>query len=106
MKMNKKLLFFPALAVGVVILFLAMSLKPDLPVKPSSDRARLVETIPLELKAIAPVAIGFGKIAPKVEWKAIAEVSGKVVYRHPQLEKDKCCKQGRKSCVSIHSITS
>ncbi|ARV75542.1 efflux RND transporter periplasmic adaptor subunit [Vibrio campbellii] len=94
MKMNKKLLFFPALAVGVVILFLAISLRPDLPVKPASDRARLVETIPLELKAIAPVAIGFGKIAPKVEWKAIAEVSGKVVYRHPQLEKGQVLQAG------------
>ncbi len=34
MKMNKKLLFFPALAAGIVILLLAINLKPDLPVKP------------------------------------------------------------------------
>ncbi|WP_098413609.1 efflux RND transporter periplasmic adaptor subunit [Vibrio sp. ES.051] len=87
MNINKKLLFFPALAIGIIILFLAIRLKPDLPVKPASDRARLVETIPLELKAIAPVAIGFGNVIPKVEWQAIAEVTGKVVYRHPQLEK-------------------
>ena len=88
MKMNKKLLFFPALAVGVVILVTAVALKPNLPVKPASDRARLVETMPLNLRAIAPVAIGFGKITPKIEWKAIAEVSGKIVYRHPELEKE------------------
>ncbi|WP_322804979.1 HlyD family secretion protein [Vibrio alfacsensis] len=94
MKMNKKLLFFPALAVGVVILFLAITLKPDLPTKPAGDRARLVETIPLELKAIAPEAIGFGKITPKVEWKAIAEVTGKVVFRHPQLEKGQVLQAG------------
>ncbi|MDF2152963.1 HlyD family secretion protein [Vibrio sp. CAU 1672] len=87
MKINKKLLFFPVIAVGIFILVLAINLKPDLPVKPAGDRARLVETIPLELKAIAPVAIGFGKISPKIEWKAIAEVTGKVVYRHPQLDK-------------------
>lgn len=94
MKMNKKLLFFPALAVGVVTLFLAITLKPDLPTKPAGDRARLVETIPLELKAIAPEAIGFGKITPKVEWKAIAEVTGKVVFRHPQLEKGQVLQAG------------
>ncbi|MGR5460897.1 efflux RND transporter periplasmic adaptor subunit [Vibrio sp. PID17_43] len=94
MKMNKKLLFFPALGVGIIILFLAINLKPDLPVKPTRDRARLVETIPLELQAIAPVAIGFGKVAPKVEWKAIAEVTGKVVYRHPRLEKGQVLQSG------------
>ncbi|MGR5300485.1 efflux RND transporter periplasmic adaptor subunit [Vibrio alfacsensis] len=94
MKMNKKMLFFPALGVGIIILFLAINLKPDLPVKPTRDRARLVETIPLELQAIAPVAIGFGKVAPKVEWKAIAEVTGKVVYRHPRLEKGQVLQSG------------
>ncbi|MGR5410016.1 efflux RND transporter periplasmic adaptor subunit [Vibrio sp. PNB22_8_1] len=94
MKMNKKLLFFPALGVGIIILFLAINLKPDLPVKPTRDRARLVETIPLELQAIAPVAIGFGKVAPKVKWKAIAEVTGKVVYRHPRLEKGQVLQSG------------
>ncbi|MGC9460974.1 efflux RND transporter periplasmic adaptor subunit, partial [Vibrio genomosp. F10 str. 9ZD137] len=35
----------------------------------------------------APLAIGFGKVLPKVEWSAISEVTGKVVYRHPNLEK-------------------
>ena len=94
MKINKKLLFFPALAVGIVVLVMAIKMKPNLPVKPAGDRARLVETIPLELKAIAPVAVGFGKVAPKVEWKAISEVSGKIVYRHPRLEKGQILKKG------------
>ncbi|OZT84429.1 HlyD family secretion protein [Vibrio sp. 03_296] len=94
MTLNKKWLFFPALAVGVLVLVLAVKLKPELPVKPADDRARLVETLPLELKAVAPLAIGFGKVAPKVEWKAIAEVSGKVIYRHPRLEKGQLLKAG------------
>lgn len=94
MKINKKLLFFPILALGIIVLVIAIKLKPELPVKPAGDRARLVETIPLELRAIAPVAVGFGKVAPKVEWKAIAEVSGKVIYRHPRLEKGQILKAG------------
>ncbi len=36
---------------------------------------------------IAPLAVGFGKVVPKVEWKAIAEVTGQIVYRHPDLER-------------------
>ncbi|MEZ8192543.1 efflux RND transporter periplasmic adaptor subunit [Vibrio sp. 1F279] len=87
MKINKKLLFFPALAVGVIGLVTAISLKPDLPTKPAGDRARLVETVSLEQQMIAPLAVGFGKVVPKVEWKAIAEVTGQIVYRHPDLEK-------------------
>ncbi|RBW64016.1 HlyD family secretion protein [Vibrionales bacterium C3R12] len=87
MKVNRKFLFFPALAVGVVVLVLAINLRPDLPTNPATDRARLVDTMPLELKSMAPVAIGYGKVTPKFEWKAIAEVTGKVVYRHPNLEK-------------------
>ncbi|WP_394248763.1 efflux RND transporter periplasmic adaptor subunit [Vibrio profundi] len=87
MKLNRKLLFFPALAVGVLSLIAAINLKPDLPTKPAGDRARLVDVLALEKQSIAPQAVGFGKVTPKVEWKAIAEVTGKVVYRHPLLEK-------------------
>ncbi|MEZ8635113.1 efflux RND transporter periplasmic adaptor subunit [Vibrio cyclitrophicus] len=87
MKISKKLLFFPALAVGVIGLVVAINLKPDLPTKPAEDRARLVDTVSLEQQLIAPLAVGFGKVVPKVEWKAIAEVTGQIVYRHPDLEK-------------------
>ena len=87
MKINKKLLFFPALAVGVIGLVVAINLKPDLPTKPAGDRARLVDTVSLEQQLIAPLAVGFGKVVPKVEWKAIAEVTGQIVYRHSDLEK-------------------
>ncbi|MCK8086781.1 HlyD family secretion protein [Vibrio sp. 1CM8B] len=87
MKINKKLLFFPALAVGVIGLVAAINFKPDLPTKPVGDRARLVDTVSLEQQLIAPLAVGFGKVVPKVEWKAIAEVTGQIVYRHPDLEK-------------------
>lgn len=94
MKISRKLLFFPALAIGVIVLVLAVKMKPDLPVKPSGDRARLVEVMPLELKAIAPVAIGYGKVTPKFEWDAIAEVSGKIVYRFDELEKGRVLPAG------------
>lgn len=94
MNVNRKFLFFPALAVGVVVLVLAINLRPDLPTNPATDRARLVDTMPLELKSMAPIAIGYGKVTPKFEWKAIAEVTGKVVFRHPRLEKGQVLPEG------------
>lgn len=94
MTLNRKLLFFPALAVGIIVLITAIKFKPDLPAKPAGDRAKVVKVITMELKAMAPMVIGFGKVSPKFEWKAIAEVSGQVVYRHPNLEKGRVLPAG------------
>ena len=87
MKINKKYLFFPVVALGVITLIVVTKLRPSVEVKPLEDRSKIVKTISLEQQNIAPQVIGFGKIRPKFEWKAIAEVSGKVVYRHPDLNK-------------------
>jgi len=94
MTSKRKLLFFPVFAVGVLLLVLAVNLRPTPPTKPAGSRARMVEVMPLELKAVAPIAIGFGKVEPKLEWKAISEVTGKVVYRHPHLEKGRMLPAG------------
>jgi len=87
MKINRKLLFFPVVALGIFTLVLVTKLRPSAEVKPLEDRSKIVKVISLEQKGVAPLVIGFGKINPKFEWKAIAEVSSKVVYRHPDLNK-------------------
>ncbi|MCG7498670.1 HlyD family secretion protein [Vibrio sp. Of7-15] len=87
MRLNRKFLFFPALASGIAILALAINFRPSVPVKPAENRAKSVEVMALNLQGFSPLITGFGKVAPKVDWKAIAEVSGKIVYRHPELEK-------------------
>ena len=87
MKINKKFLFFPVVALGVITLIVVTKLRPSAEIKPLEDRSKMVNTLLLKQKEIAPLVIGFGKITPKFEWKAIAEVSGKVVYRHPDLHK-------------------
>ncbi|MBY6197119.1 efflux RND transporter periplasmic adaptor subunit [Vibrio hangzhouensis] len=92
--LNKKLLFFPAFAVGVIALIAAINLRPDVPTKPAGDRTRVVETTVLQPTLSAPVAVGFGRVEPKVEWQAIAEVSGQVIYKHPELEKGKVVSAG------------
>ncbi|WP_261816586.1 efflux RND transporter periplasmic adaptor subunit [Vibrio gallicus] len=94
MKISKKLLFFPALAVGVIVLIIMMETRPEVATKPAGDRSKVVEVMPLHLQPMAPKIIGFGKVAPKFEWKAIAEVSGKVVYRHPSLERGRILPKG------------
>lgn len=58
------------------------------------NKARPVDVISLQQLPLAPVVTGFGRVKPKVEWQAIAEVSGKVVYRHPGLEKGRVLDAG------------
>ena len=94
MKINRKLLFFPVLAIGIAVLVIAIKTRPELPAKPVINRARLVETMPMQQQNIAPVAVGYGKVKPKYKWKAIAEVSGKVIYRNPALEKGRLLPAG------------
>ncbi|GAB7219153.1 efflux RND transporter periplasmic adaptor subunit [Vibrio comitans] len=94
MKLNRKLLFFPALAVGVITLVVMIETRPDVPTKPAGDRARPVEVMTMTPVSMAPEAIGFGKVSPKFEWKAIAEVTGKVVYRNPDLERGRILTAG------------
>lgn len=91
---NRKLLLFPAVLAGVVILVLAINLRPSPDIKPAIERARVVDVINLEQQQLAPEAAGFGRVAPKVEWQAIAEVTGKVVYRHPDLNKGRVLDAG------------
>ncbi|GAL06999.1 membrane fusion protein of RND family multidrug efflux pump [Photobacterium aphoticum] len=90
----RKRLLVPAALLGVLILVLAVVLRPTPANKPSVSRSRAVDVIALQQQLLAPQAIGFGRVAPKVEWQAIAEVSGKVVYRHPDLEKGRVMDAG------------
>lgn len=86
-KLNRKLLFFPVFIFGVLVLYFAISSRPDVPIKPAISKARLVDVIDLKKQPLAPVVTGFGRVKPKRSWQAIAEVRGKVIYRNPLLEK-------------------
>ena len=84
---NKKMLFFPALGIGALLFFLAIVTRSSLPIKPSIQKQRLVEIQTLEKREITPKIIGFGVVKPKFIWQSIAEVSGKVIFKHLNLEK-------------------
>ena len=94
MQFSQKKYFFLALALGVVILGLAVSNRQSPPLKPSAERSTLVRVAPVEMQQIAPEISGFGRVTPKVNWKAVAEVTGKIVYRHPDLEKGRILPAG------------
>ena len=84
---NPKLLFFPALMIGILVLLLSIMLKPKLAITAANDSSRIVDVIPLALIDIAPQVIGFGQVQPKHQWSAIAEVAGEIIYQSPLLAK-------------------
>jgi len=91
---NKKRFLIPGLVVGVLVLVLAVKLKPSPKLQASFDRARLVEIAALKTQQIAPQVIGFGRVIPKHSWQGIAEVSGKLIYRNPLLETGRLLPKG------------
>ena len=94
MQLTKKRYFFLSLAAGVLILTFAVMNRQSPPLKPAAERSTPVRVTEVIEQEIAPKISGFGRVTPKVSWKAIAEVSGKIIYRHPDLEKGRTLKAG------------
>ncbi|ABV37523.1 efflux transporter, RND family, MFP subunit [Shewanella sediminis HAW-EB3] len=94
MTSNKKRFLIPGILAGILILVLAVVLKPSPPVVEGYDKARAVEVLTLEQTELAPRIQGFGRVTPKHIWQAVAEVGGKVIYRHPQLETGRMLPEG------------
>ena len=86
-KNNPRLLFIPALAIGIIVLLLSIILKPKLAITEANNSARLVDVMHLVLTDIAPQVTGFGQIKPKHQWSAIAEVAGEIIFKTDKLEK-------------------
>ncbi len=85
--LNRRRAFFVAALAGLLILVLVVKLRSAPPLLPAQESAVLVDVIALQPRPIAPVVSGYGHITPKHIWKAVSEVSGRIVYRHPQLFK-------------------
>jgi multidrug efflux pump subunit AcrA (membrane-fusion protein) len=94
MTVNKKRFFIIGLLMGVIILMLSIIFKSSPSVQANFDRAKLVEVLPLHKQFVAPEIKAFGRVEPKNIWKGIAEVNGKITYRHAQLETGRMIKAG------------
>lgn len=82
----KKRFLIPGVVAGIAILVLAVLSKSSPQVQANFDKARLVDVMPLTLTNSAPEIVAYGRVEPKNSWQAIAQVSGKVIYRHPELQ--------------------
>lgn len=89
MNLYKKrwLILLPA-AAFTLLLVVAM-LRPGPEMDASLNLSPLVNTMKVSDDRLVPFVTGYGRARPKKIWQAVAEVSGSVIYRHPDLQKGK-----------------
>jgi RND family efflux transporter MFP subunit len=73
------------IGAGIASAFIFYLLKKPPERKEQALQAPLVEVVQLRSKDIPMMVQGYGTVNPKVEVDIIPEVSGKVVYTHPEL---------------------
>jgi len=72
---------------GFLVLFVLGLLKPSPKILANVDTSPLVQVVDVELRQLDPVIIGYGRAQPKESWRAISEVTGRIIFRHPELER-------------------
>ena len=58
------------------------------------ERTTPVRVVTVPAVDVVPRALGYGSVTPGRIWEAVGEVSGTVVYRHPELEKGAVLRAG------------
>ena len=79
---------------GLSVLILLAILRPGPEISPDATLAPLVDVVVAKEQAISPQINGFGRAQPQESWSAISEVTGRVIYRHPDLEKGRSLPAG------------
>jgi RND family efflux transporter MFP subunit len=93
-KARKKWVILIPVVIAIAAVAVIKQKKPAPVQQPPQEQARLVRTIEVPSIAVTPLAIGHGTIRPSRTWQAVAEVTGKVVEKHPALEKGAILEKG------------
>lgn len=82
----RPLLFFPALAVGVVGYMWLTAPDPDGDQQPTAESVTVVRVQSLAVGDAIPSASGFGRVMAEDSWSAIAQVQGRTTFIASQLD--------------------
>lgn len=89
-----RLLILPPLAAGAALLAVQMRGHQPPAQGPALEIARPVRVVTVSPTDLVPRAFGYGQVQPGSVWNAVAQVGGKVIERHPDLEPGKLFKAG------------
>ncbi len=85
--LQKKYILLLIVAVAVAMVVFKVKTKPPIAHEDLQYPVRAVEVMTVEKIPYRSHATGYGNVEPRVTVKAKSEVSGKIVYIHPQLRK-------------------
>lgn len=93
-KVSRRLLILPPVLLGAAVLFVAVSRRnaPQQVEIPEAARPLLVIEVPQT--SVVPRVIGYGTARPGDIWSAVAEVKGRIVETHPELNAGAILREG------------
>lgn len=74
------------LVLGIIVLMLLIRSRQTPEQAPPGEIPRAMRVMPVPSVTLLPQVEGFGTVEPDTLWEAVAQVSGTVIERHPQLK--------------------
>jgi RND family efflux transporter MFP subunit len=90
----KRLLILPPVAIGAAVLVWQLNRSAGPEQGAIAEVSRAVRVIEAEPVDFIPRAIGYGTVEPGRVWAAVAQVAGKVVEKHPDLQRGRLLEAG------------
>ena len=97
---SRRLLIFPPIVVGAIVLFLVVSKRNAPQQEEIVEASRPLLVIDVPQATVVPRVLGFGNARPGDIWSAVAEVKGRIVETHADLTAGSIIHKGEK-VVSI-----
>lgn len=90
----KMLWIIPPVVIGLAFFMVMTSGKQPPALSELSEKEQTVRIMNIEQTDFVPVAQGFGEVRPAQIWKAIAQVSGRIISTHERLQDGEIIQQG------------
>jgi multidrug efflux pump subunit AcrA (membrane-fusion protein) len=91
---TKKWVIIIPVLIGVAAVVFLKKTKTTPEQNEIQEVVKLVRVISVPSVTVVPKAIGHGTVKPATTWEAVAEVKGKVMEKHPRLEKGSILEYG------------
>jgi multidrug efflux pump subunit AcrA (membrane-fusion protein) len=83
----KRLLVLPPVIAGAAFLVLQVAGRSEPGQSEPAEVSHPVRVVVVQPGDYVPRALGYGYVEPGSVWQAVAQVAGRIVYRHPELER-------------------
>ncbi|GAA0591953.1 hypothetical protein [Caenispirillum bisanense] len=91
---GRKLLVLPPVLIALAVLVIAVQSRQPPARSGESEMVRAVRVIAAPALDVIPRATGFGSVEPARVWQAVAEVSARVAWVHPDLDRGRLLPAG------------